>query len=103
MDLDQFQAYNDTVSQYGALDDTSSVISGYTNGTHRTLDFQSQLDATSAFDALSISGDDPLREHGNGKQILAGDDDLDGGLDDFKDSAVDLPPHACRYVNQSRS
>ena len=96
--FDQFQSYNDTASQYGAPDDTSSMISGYTNGTRRT-DIRSQLDTASAFDALSIVDDrSTLNGHSNsGISVqLNGDDDFDGGLEDMKDSAVDLPPHACR-------
>ena len=93
--FEQFQSYNDTISQYGHIaDDTSSMISGYTNGTRRT-DIRSQLDAASAFDKLSLAGDDDssvlngTNGHHNGARI---DEDFDDG----KGEDVDLPPHACR-------
>ncbi|KAG8898911.1 hypothetical protein FRB99_007071 [Tulasnella sp. 403] len=109
--FDQFQSYNDTLSQYGGIvDDTSSVISGYTNGTRRT-DLQSQLDAVSAFDRLSVAGEDISNGDsphvGNGKHNGLGSrgisggafgDEFDGGLDDARsEKRVDLPSHACSY------
>lgn len=109
--FDQFQSYNDSFSQYGPIqDDTSSVISGYTNGTRRT-DLRSQLDTASAFDRLSITGDEvvsrPAQPHTNGgtngfngaTSKGATDDEFESGLEDSKrEKQVDLPPHACRYA-----
>jgi hypothetical protein len=79
-----FQSF-DTTSQYGgAIDDTQSVISGYTTSTQLK-----NLQPVESLDNDETHGQD----HSHDKQRQ--DDDLDNALDDFKDSAVDLPPHAC--------
>lgn len=104
--FDVFPSYNDSISQYGRIaDDTASMVSGYTNGTRRT-DLQSQLDAASAFDQLSISGGESGAVNGNGYGkghmansvgVLDNDEDLEGTMENGKGGgAVDLPPHACR-------
>jgi hypothetical protein len=81
MSVETFSNFNfDTTSQYGGagLDDTASVISGFTQ----------QQDG-----AESVLNDD-----GNDNKLSRNrnDDDFDNVLDDFKDGPVDLPPHACR-------
>ncbi|CCA68467.1 probable NAM7-nonsense-mediated mRNA decay protein, ATP-dependent RNA helicase [Serendipita indica DSM 11827] len=85
MSLDSFPNFQfDTTSQYGGgagLDDTASVISGYT---------QQQLDDGTE-SLLNGNG------HANATQKQRIDDDFDAVLDDFKDGPVDLPPHACSY------
>lgn len=84
----------DSASQYGVgLDDTASMISGYTARTQKTTGTGLHLE--NEFDSLSvIDNNDPLSA--NGKAV---DDDFDGVLDDVKDdTAADLPPHACRYT-----
>jgi len=79
-----FQSF-DTTSQYGgAIDDTQSVISGYTTST--------QLKNLPPPESL-VNGETNGHDHSHDKQRQ--DDDLDTALDDFKDNAVDLPPHAC--------
>jgi len=79
-----FQSF-DTTSQYGgAIDDTQSVISGYTTST--------QLKHLQPAESL-VNGETNGQDHFLDKQRQ--DDDLDTALDDFKDNAVDLPPHAC--------
>ncbi len=98
--FDNFQY--DTASSYGGIsvvDDTSSVLSGYTQDTQNRP--HSDLESLSS---LSISGDGKHNAT-NGRhhmQTLSRaavvDEDIDGVLDDLKDeSAVELPPHACRY------
>lgn len=83
--MDEFDTY-DSASQYGqGLDDTASMISGYTARTQKTAETVSQLENHIRLDEQSIS------------DVKAVDDDFDGVLDDVKDDAVtDLPPHACR-------
>lgn len=79
MSLDSFPNFQfDTASQYGgaALDDTASVISGYTNGADSLLN-------------------GPERANGHKHKV---DDEFENVLDDFKDGPVDLPPHACRCL-----
>ena len=100
--MDSFDNFQyDSASSYGGLpivDDTSSVVSGFTSSTHNRL--PADLESLSS---LSLSGD--YRENGTSNKVehhvLASpaivDEDLDGVLDDLKDeSAVELPPHACR-------
>lgn len=104
-DMESFDNFQyETASSYGGIpvvDDTSSIVSGYTTNT------QNRLPADlSGLSSLSISGDThhhAVNGHGHGtdSQTLAKaaviDEDLDGVLDDLKDgSAVELPPHACR-------
>lgn len=105
--FDQFQSYNDTMSQYGAMDDTMSVISGFTSNTRRT-DLRSQLDVTSAFDRLSLIDGDVATPHGDRSYrngfggadngyVGKVEDDGESVLEETKvENQVDLPPHACR-------
>ena len=99
--FDNFQY--DTGSTYGGLpivDDTSSVVSGYTTNTQGRL--PTDLESLSG---LSISGGTSGHQK-NGKNAIerlpvsrsdAVDEEMDGVLDDLKDeNAVELPPHACR-------
>jgi regulator of nonsense transcripts 1 len=103
--FDNNYSYSETASQYGGgvLDDTASMISGYTNSDLRTGVLTSDLDN------LSISGESSKKTgaaNGHSTDVMAarGDDDFDGVLDDMKDDAiVDLPPHACRYLSFSFS
>jgi hypothetical protein len=85
MSLDSFPNFQfDTASQYGGtpLDDTVSLISGYT---------QQQLEDG----ADSVINGSELNGHQNSQKARI-DEDFDNVLDEFKDEAVDLPPHACR-------
>jgi regulator of nonsense transcripts 1 len=84
----------DSASQYGVgLDDTASMISGYTARTQKTT--ETGLHLQHEFDDLSVIDNNDLLS-ANGKTL---DDDFDGVLDDVKDdTAADLPPHACRYT-----
>ena len=92
MSLDSFPNFQfDTTSQYGGgagLDDTASVISGYT---------QQQLDDGTESLLNSVDGTRP-NGHANPSHKQRIDEDFDGVLDDFKDGPVDLPPHACRCL-----
>jgi hypothetical protein len=83
MSLDSFPNFQfDTVSQYGGapLDDTASVISGYTNGA----------------DSLLNGGEPNGHKHPYGNKV---EDEFENVLDDFKEGPVDLPPHACRCAD----
>lgn len=103
MDQYEFENYQyDSASSYGGLpivDDTSSVVSGFTTSTHNRPG-----DDLESLSSLSISGPRiPSGTHANKPEsqslLQAGaiDEELDGVLDDLKDeSAVELPPHACR-------
>lgn len=103
MDQYEFENYQyDSASSYGGLpivDDTSSVVSGFTTSTHNRPG-----DDLESLSSLSISGPRiPSGNHANkpeSQSLLqsgAIDEELDGVLDDLKDeSAVELPPHACR-------
>lgn len=92
------------------MDDTMSVISGFTSNTRRT-DLRSQMDPTSAFDRLSLTDGDastPLDEssyrngfggagNGYGGRDRGLEDDGESVLEETKiEKQVDLPPHACR-------
>lgn len=87
--MESFENFNDTSSQYGPADDTASMISGYTNNTTKTQ--EDTLDLTS----LSLNDNAQVKDADT--NFAVGDEDFDGVLEDLKDnSAVDLPPHACR-------
>lgn len=110
--MDDFDAY-DTASQYGqGLDDTASVISGYTVRTQRTAttgilleESESDLDLLNDnFNNITIPGSNGLAVP---KTILE-DELFDGVLEESEpkdffdgDEQADLPPHACRYVHRS--
>ncbi len=92
--MEEFDTY-DSASQYGqGLDDTASMISGYTVRTQKTAETVSQLESEInhlRLDEQSIS---------DSKTV---DDDFDGVLDDVKDDTVaNLPLHACRYKSLNR-
>ena len=104
--MDSFDNFQyDNGSTYGGLpivDDTSSIVSGFTSGNDR---LPADLESLSG---LSISEDSTGSQSGsssvNERQAIARsgavDEELDGVLDDLKDeNAVELPPHACRYVS----
>ena len=107
--MDSFDNFQyDTSSTYGGLpivDDTSSVVSGFTTNTQGTGRLPTELESLSS---LSISGV-PSGQQRSSKGSEEGDviarsdavdEELDGVLDDLKDeNAVELPPHACRYAN----
>ncbi|KAG8948888.1 hypothetical protein FRC04_009227 [Tulasnella sp. 424] len=95
------------MSQYGPMDDTMSIISGFTS--NRT-DPRSQLDATSvAFDRLSLMDGDVATPHGDRSYrngfggagigyVGKVEDDGESVLEETKvEKQVDLPPHACSY------
>lgn len=96
-------------SSYGDLpvvDDTSSVVSGFTTNTQNRLPIELE-----SLSSLSISGG-PFGQQKNGRDAIEGqafarpdavDEELDGALEDLKDeNAVELPPHACRYADPPR-
>lgn len=86
--MESFDNFNDSASQYGIVDDTSSMFSGYTNAVPHEP-------PTSELDSLSISDTNDTALQAS-KNVLV-EDDFDGVLDDLKEEgAVDLPPHACR-------
>lgn len=95
--MEDFDTY-DSASQYGLgmMDDTASMISGYTTRTQKTLELGSQLEAD--FDQLSVVESPSASASANyNLASLPIDEDFDGVLDDVKDeSNADLPPHACR-------
>lgn len=98
------QAFDDfdSSSQYGVgLDDTSSVISGYTARTQQTGVQYSQLETASqlGLDTLSLADESSAVSAAGGGKSVAGEEDFDGILDDMKDDgSVELPTHACRLV-----
>lgn len=98
--MDSFDNFQyDSASSYGGMgvvDDTSSV---YTANTQDNVSVD--------MSGLSLSEYNPSSSGGNGYQgggegsdkNGAYEEDFDAVLDDLKDgAAVDLPPHACRYV-----
>lgn len=100
--MDSFDNFQyDSSSSYGGLpivDDTSSVVSGFTNNTQDGL--ASELSSLSlSSDSRDFSGraqDDSV--HALGKTAVV-DEDMEGVLDDLKDEgSIELPPHACRCV-----
>jgi regulator of nonsense transcripts 1 len=84
----------DTASQYGqGLDDTASMISGYTscmqNTSHAGIPLEEELDKLDDIGS-SVPAATP-------KTIL--EDDFDGVLEDVKDDGIaELPLHACRFA-----
>jgi hypothetical protein len=94
--MDDFDVY-DTASQYGqGLDDTASMISGYTSRTQKTSNtgilIEKELDKLDLGEDInsSIPTSTP-------KPIL--EDDFDGVLEDVKDDGItELPHHACRFA-----
>ena len=109
--LDQYEFANyqyDSASSYGGLpivDDTSSVVSGFTTSTqNRPADDLESLVSLSLSERAPSGGSSNPPEGQTLLQSAAVDEELDGVLDDLKDeSAVELPPHACRYVYASSS
>ena len=98
--FDNFQF--ESGSTYGGLpivDDTSSIVSGYTGsiGDSRN-NLPQDLESLSGLSFSSHAGDDHNNDQAIAK-VSAIEEDFDGVLDDLKDeSAVELPPHACRFV-----
>jgi regulator of nonsense transcripts 1 len=91
--MEPFENFNDTSSQYGAIDDTASMVSGYTT----TNTARTENDPRVDFGSLSLS--DGAQDKESDIKLAIADDDFDGVLEDLKDNdAVDLPPHACRYI-----
>lgn len=102
--MDSFENFQyESGSTYGGLpivDDTSSIVSGFTNSNRLSEDLESLTLG------LRMSGDpgswvdNARKEIADEKAVAranAVDEELDGVLDDLKDeSAVELPPHACR-------
>ncbi|KAG9018942.1 hypothetical protein FRB90_008136 [Tulasnella sp. 427] len=102
--FDPFQSYNDNMSQYGAhMDDTSSVVSGFTSNTQlRSLDPASAFDLSLAdtTDSYDMNGYmNGMGGSGNGYVRDGGlEDDGDINLEESKvENQVDLPTHACSY------
>lgn len=92
--MDSFDNFQyDSASSYGGgisvVDDNSSVY------TANTQDNVSSIDLSSL--ALSEYNGDTNRHGSANRSDGALDEDFDAVLDDLKDeSAIDLPPHACR-------
>ena len=98
--FENFQ-YENASSYGGALsvvDDNSSV---YTANTQDTASSSVDLSSLSISGSSSVYGG-PSNGHAHAQHDArsgGSEDDFDGVLDDLKDeSAVALPPHACRYV-----
>jgi hypothetical protein len=77
-----FQSFDRTSQYGGAIGDTQSVIS------HSSTQLKN-LQPTESLNNDKTNGQDHSRDN------QTQDDDLDNALDYSKDSAVDLPPHAC--------
>lgn len=96
--MDSFDNFQyDSASSYGGMgvvDDTSSVYTANTQDNASSVDLSS-LSISEFNGATSGNGD----AHHISTPRTALDEDFDAVLDDLKDgSAVDLPPHACRFV-----
>jgi regulator of nonsense transcripts 1 len=88
--MESFENFNDANSQYGPIDDTASMVSGYTT----TNTAKTQEDA---LDLTSLSLSDKLGTKDEDAKFSVVDEDFDGVLEDIKDNdALNLPPHACR-------
>ncbi|KAF8301117.1 hypothetical protein DL93DRAFT_544624 [Clavulina sp. PMI_390] len=108
--MDEFDAF-DTASQYGqGLDDTASMISGYTARTQKTtttgLNLEDDLDKLSLADSsvASLGGGGMRASHSLDPMMprtitgMSLDDEFDGVLEEGKDETpADLPSHACSY------
>lgn len=101
--MDSFDNFQyDSGSTYGGLpivDDTSSIVSGFTSN-RLPADLESLSGLSISEDAVRLGGPriDPDRQAAARSNAV--DEELDGVLDDLKDeSAVELPPHACRYAS----
>ena len=88
--FDNFQSeYASSYGGIGIVDDTSSVYTSNTQDNNSTVDLST----------LSISPSVDTNGHHQHIIRTGVDEDFDAVLDDLKDEgAVDLPPHACRYV-----
>lgn len=97
--MDSFDNFQyDSASSYGGIgvvDDTSSVYTADTQDNSSSVD----LSSLSISELTSDSAvNHPHHSHNQPSANL--DEDFDAVLDDLKDeSAVDLPPHACRCVH----
>jgi hypothetical protein len=94
--MDDYDQY-DSASQYGqGLDDTASMISGYTVRTQKTattgITFEEQVDkltiSTDPIFAISSVRNNENESFGDGVIELEANDDV----------SAELPPHACRRV-----
>ena len=97
--MDSFDNFQyDSASSYGGIsvvDDTSSVYTADTQDNLSSVDLSSlsisELNSDSAISHVN---------HSHNQPSASLDEDFDAVLDDLKDeSAVDLPPHACRCVD----
>jgi regulator of nonsense transcripts 1 len=105
--FDNFQY--DSASSYGGMgvvDDNSSVYTANTqDNTAESIDLSnlsiSNFSAHSPTSSANGHGAHHRnRDHNTGRAGV--EEDFDAVLDDLKDEgAVDLPPHACRYVNSA--
>ena len=103
--MDSFDNFQyDSASSYGGIpivDDTSSVVSGFTTTTQNRLpaDLESLSGLSLADDSIAGPGSNGVSDLPIALRPGVMEEDLDGVLDDLKDeSALELPPHACRYV-----
>jgi len=101
--MDSFDNFQyDSASSYGGLgvvDDNSSVYTANTQDNSSSVDLSSL--SLSEYNGDSSSSVDDGHAHGHHHQQPqtrhGADEDFDAVLDDLKDeSALDLPPHACR-------
>jgi regulator of nonsense transcripts 1 len=97
--MDSFDNFQyDSASSYGGMgivDDNSSVYTANTQS-QASLDLEN-LSISDYPDTHNGGG----HSHASGQPIARGgtEEDFDAILDDLKDeSAMDLPPHACRYA-----
>jgi len=98
--MDSFDNFQyDSASSYGGMgivDDTSSVYTANTQDNASSVDLSSL--SLSEYNGGSSAGNGHGHHHQNQPRNII-DEDFDAVLDDLKDeSAVDLPPHACRSV-----
>jgi len=101
--MDSFDNFQyDSASSYGGIgivDDTSSVYTANTQDNASSVDLAGL--SLFEYDGGSSTGNGNAHHHQHPRsQARAGlDEDFDAVLDDLKDeSAVDLPPHACRCL-----
>jgi regulator of nonsense transcripts 1 len=86
--METFENFNDSTSQYGVADDTSSMVSGYTDKVKEGVALN--------LETFSVSDNPPPPT--SEVKLPANGEDFDGVLEDFKEEGqVDLPEHACRY------
>jgi regulator of nonsense transcripts 1 len=97
--MDSFDNFQyDTASSYGGMgvvDDNSSVYTATTQDNTSSVDLSSL--SISEYNGAPSNGRASHLQHSHNQPNATLDEDFDAVLDDLKDdSAVDIPPHACR-------